>query len=132
MVHFASRSLRAAILSTTAVAALIAVPGLAQAQDATVATTAATDKAAGEEIIVLGTRRTDRTVTNSASPIDVISAAELKSQPTGNILDSLKNIIPSFFSSTNSIADASSLVRAPSLRGLPSDEVLVQLNGKRF
>ena len=98
----------------------------------TAATPATNERAAGEEIIVLGTRRTDRTVTNSASPIDVISAAELKSQPTGNILDSLKNIIPSFFSSTNSIADASSLVRAPSLRGLPSDEVLVQLNGKRF
>ena len=132
MVHFASRSLRAAILSTTAVAGLIAVPGIAQAQDATVATSAAADKVAGEEIIVLGTRRTDRTVTNSASPIDVISAAELQSQPTGNILDTLKNIIPSFFSSTNSIADASTIVRSPSLRGLPSDEVLVQLNGKRF
>lgn len=85
-----------------------------------------------DQIVITGTRRTDRTVTNSASPIDVISSKELTAQPTANLLDSLKNIIPSFYSSTNSIADASSLVRAPSLRGLPSDEVLVQLNGKRF
>ena len=132
---FASTRLRAAILSSTALAALV-LPTIAGAQttaDAATPTASVADtKTVGEEIIVLGTRRTDRTVTNSASPIDVISAAELTSQPTGNILDSLKNIIPSFFSSTNSIADASSLVRAPSLRGLPSDEVLVQLNGKRF
>ncbi len=133
--HKHSHGLRAAILSSTALIGLLAIPGAALAQDATAAAVqpqVAETKAVGEEIIVLGTRRTDRTVTNSASPIDIISAAELKSQPTGNILDSLKNIIPSFFSSTNSIADASSLVRAPSLRGLPSDEVLVQLNGKRF
>src|SRR5205814_4451300 len=30
------------------------------------------------------------------------------------------------------ISDASSFVRAPSLRGLPGDEVLVQINGKRL
>src|SRR6185436_1612381 len=29
-------------------------------------------------------------------------------------------------------SDASSIVRAPSLRGLPSDEILVMLDGKRF
>jgi iron complex outermembrane receptor protein len=32
----------------------------------------------------------------------------------------------------NSISDASTFVRAPSLRGLPGDEVLVQINGKRM
>ncbi|HEU5285132.1 MAG TPA: TonB-dependent receptor, partial [Sphingomicrobium sp.] len=32
----------------------------------------------------------------------------------------------------NTISDASTFVRAPSLRGLPADEVLVQINGKRF
>ena len=133
--HKHSHGLRAAILSSTALIGLLAIPGAALAQDATAAAVqpqVAETKAAGEEIIVLGTRRTDRTVANSASPIDIISSAELTSQPTGNIIDSLKNIIPSFFSSTNSIADASTIVRAPSLRGLPSDQVLVQLNGKRF
>ena len=82
--------------------------------------------------MITGTRRTDRTVTNSASPIDVISSAELVQQPTANLLDTVKNIVPSFFVGQNTISDASSFVRAPSLRGLPGDEVLVQINGKRL
>lgn len=86
----------------------------------------------GEEVIVTGTRRTDRSVTDSASPVDVISSAELRSQPAANMLDQIKYVVPSFFVGQNTISDASSLVRAPSLRGLPSDEILVMLNGKRF
>lgn len=85
-----------------------------------------------DEIVVTGTRRLDRTVTNSASPIDVISSTELVNQPTANLLDTIKNIVPSFYVPQNTISDASTFVRAPSLRGLPADEVLVQINGKRF
>jgi iron complex outermembrane receptor protein len=85
-----------------------------------------------DEVIITGTRRTDRTVTDSASPVDVISSVELRAQPAANMLDQIKNVVPSFFVGQNTISDASSLVRAPSLRGLPSDEILVQLNGKRF
>jgi iron complex outermembrane receptor protein len=84
------------------------------------------------EVIVTGTRRSDRTVTDSASPVDIISSADLRAQPAANMLDEIKNLVPSFFVGQNTISDASSLVRAPSLRGLPSDEILVQLNGKRF
>ena len=85
-----------------------------------------------QEVVVLGTRRTDRTLENSASPVDVIGGAELKSQPAANLLDSLKSIVPSFYVGQNSISDASTFVRAPSLRGLPGDEILVMLNGKRY
>ena len=85
-----------------------------------------------DQIVITGTRRTDRTVTNSASPIDVIGSQELTSQPSANLLDTVKNIVPSFYVPQNSISDASTFVRAPSLRGLPADEVLVQINGKRF
>ena len=48
------------------------------------------------------------------------------------MLDTVRNIVPSFFVGQNTISDASTFVRAPSLRGLPSDQVLVLLNGKRF
>lgn len=98
------------------------------AQDA--AATAAEEPAG--EIVVLGTRRTDRTLTNSASPVDVISAAELTAQPAANMIDQLKNIVPSFYAGQNSISDASTFVRSPSLRGLAGDQVLVMLNGKRY
>ncbi len=44
----------------------------------------------------------------------------------------LTSVVPSFTVGQNSIADTSSFVRAPSLRGLPGDQVLVMVNGKRF
>ena len=117
---------RFSLLATAGAAALVSTPAFAQ--DA-----AAEDAAApAEEIVVIGTRRTDRTITDSASPVDVISSTELQSQPTANLLDTLKNIVPSFFSSQNTISDASTFVRSPSLRGLPADNILVQLNGKRY
>ncbi|MBW6526545.1 TonB-dependent receptor [Sphingomonas sp. RHCKR7] len=84
------------------------------------------------DIVVLGTRRTDRTLTNSPSPVDVISAAELTTQPATNMVDQLKNIVPSFYAGQNTISDASTFVRSPSLRGLAGDQVLVMLNGKRY
>jgi iron complex outermembrane recepter protein len=118
------------IIGTTAI--LVLAMDVAQAQSTPAATGAAASPSGLEEVIVTGTRRVDRTVTDSASPIDVITADELRAQPAANMLDQVKNVVPSFFVGQNTISDASSLVRAPSLRGLPSDEILVQLNGKRF
>ena len=88
--------------------------------------------AASEEIIITGTRRQDRTVTESSAPIDVLSGTDLALQPSANMLDTLSNMVPSFIVGQNSISDASSFVRSPSLRGLPGDEMLVMLNGKRM
>src|SRR2546430_5507704 len=85
-----------------------------------------------EEIIVTGTRRQDRTVVESSAPIDVLSGADIALQPSANMLDTLSNMVPSFIVGQNSISDASSFVRSPSLRGLPADEMLVMLNGKRM
>jgi len=118
------------MVSLAALAAGIIAPAYAAepAPDAAVAA----DSGGGENIIVLGTRRTDRTATTSASPIDIISSAELTGQPAGNMLDVIKNIIPSFYVPQNTITDASTFVRAPSLRGLPASEVLVMINGKRY
>ena len=84
------------------------------------------------EVIVTGTRRSDRTVQESSAPIDVLSGTDLASEATTNMLDTLSNAVPSFIVGQNSISDASSFVRSPSLRGLPGDEMLVLLNGKRM
>ena len=122
------------LASATSLASLIAVGPAQAAQPAQPANPPAATNPANptDQIVITGTRRTDRTVTNSASPIDIISSTELTTQPTANLLDTVKNIVPSFYVPTNSISDASTFVRAPSLRGLPGDEVLVQINGKRF
>jgi len=129
--------LKTSQLSHTALAvAMLSAVGFAPtgavAQQVAAADTATATPAQADEIIVLGTRRTDRTLTTSASPVDVISASELKTQPAANMLEVLKNIVPSFFVGQNTISDASSFVRAPSLRGLPADEILVMLDGKRY
>ena len=76
------RVLQSILLTSSAIVSTMAVPGVALAQEAA----ATTDEATAESIIVLGTRRTDRTVTDSASPVDVVSAAELTAQPAGNML----------------------------------------------
>ncbi len=85
-----------------------------------------------DEVIVTGTRRQDRTVAESSAPIDVLTGTELANYPSASMLDTLSNLVPSFIVGQNSISDASSFVRSPSLRGLPADEMLVMLNGKRM
>ena len=91
-----------------------AIDGGAARAAAAAADTAAPSEAAGElqEVIVTGTRRTDRTAAESSAPIDILSGSELASQPTGNMLDTLSNLVPSFIVGQNSISDASSLVRS--------------------
>jgi iron complex outermembrane receptor protein len=117
------------MLGLTSILALGSSAVVAQTKPAEQAETPPTEM---QEVIITGTRRTDRTVAESSAPIDVISGSELATQTTSNMLDTLSNRVPSFNVGQNSISDASSFVRAPSLRGLPSDEMLVMLNGKRM
>ena len=116
--------------STLVLASMLCSP-LSLAQQGAVPATAQA-KESLDEIVVLGTRRTDRSVTNSASPVDVIGAEELTAQSSANMIDAVKNLVPSFFVGQNTISDAATFVRSPSLRGLPGDQVLVMMNGKRI
>jgi iron complex outermembrane receptor protein len=86
----------------------------------------------GSEIIVTGTRRTDRTVAESPTPIDVYSGAELVKQGSADMNQILQNLVPSFTVARYAIGDGSSFVRPPNLRGLAPDQTLVLLNGKRL
>jgi iron complex outermembrane recepter protein len=122
------RTAMKAMLTTGVAAGAILSAQPVLAQDAP----AAEEAAASEEIVIIGTRRTDRSVTDSASPIDVIGATELGNSPSVNMLDTIKNLVPSFFVPQNTISDASTFVRAPSLRGLGADQILVMINGKRY
>jgi iron complex outermembrane receptor protein len=128
MSHFKSVSSAWLACGTAAVALMAAQPAMAQDSEDT--TTAAT----GEEksIVVIGSRRTDRSDTASSSPVDVIGSDELQGQPQANLLDVVRNLVPSFYVPQNTISDASTFVRAPSLRGLGADQILVMINGKRY
>lgn len=111
---------------TAAIALLAAQPAFAQD------TAAGTTAEEGETIVVIGSRRTDRSAADSASPVDVIGGEDLAGQPAVNLLDVVRNLVPSFYVPQNTISDASTFVRAPSLRGLGADQILVQVNGKRY
>ncbi len=83
------------------------------------------------EVVVLGSRRSQRTVAEAAVPVDVISASEVGHQGDRNLLDVLASSAPSFNVSREAINDTATMVRPFSLRGLPSDSTLVLVNGKR-
>ena len=112
--------------------ALVLAANVAVAQEKTAGVSSAAPTSELDEVIVTGTRRLDRTVAESSAAIDVLSGTELANYPTANMLDTLSNLVPSFIVGQNAISDASSFVRSPSLRGLPADEMLVMLNGKRM
>ncbi len=100
-----------------------------------VATPAATQPAQPdetiEEIVVTGTRRLDRTVTDSLSPIDVLSEQDLQNQGFVELDDLLRTTVPSYQVNRHPIDDASTLVRPAKLRGLSPDQTLVLVNSKR-
>src|SRR5262245_61723502 len=106
---------RTCLLATTvpAGAALFAAPSAASPAEP--AAQAQAEATTVDQVIITGTFRTDRTVTTSASPVDVISANDLVEHPAANMLDELKSLVPSFFVGQNTISDASSIVRSPSL-----------------
>ncbi|OYU15800.1 MAG: TonB-dependent receptor [Alphaproteobacteria bacterium PA4] len=94
----------------------------------------AANKAAADTdtIVVTGTRRVDRTVTESSVPVDVFTASDLKTQPSPQLQTILQTLVPSFNQQRNLLGDASAFVRPPTLRGLPPDQILVLVNGKRM
>jgi len=131
-----SRNILLAGISTVSIT--LACTGLANAADLAATAAASPDTPVDtastevETVVVLGTRRTDRSVVDSPSPVDVFGGEELSRQPAADMLDVVKNLVPSFYVPQNTISDASTFVRAPSLRGLGADQVLVMVNGKRY
>jgi iron complex outermembrane receptor protein len=83
------------------------------------------------QIIVTGTRRTDRTVADSTVPIDVISNEALLNQGSTETNRLLNNLVPSFNFPQPSLTDGTDSLRPATLRGLAPDQVLVLINGKR-
>lgn len=84
-----------------------------------------------EEVVVVGSRAAPRTALDSAAPVDVFSAQDFQDQGTSDINDLMRNLVPTFNVQAQDINDGSSLVRPTTLRGLPADNTLVLINGKR-
>lgn len=90
---------------------------------------AATDTENG--IVVIGTRRKDRSVTDSAVAIDVISPEQISTTGYTDVNDALRTLVPAFNAQRLQGNDGSSFVRPITLRGSPADHVLLLMNGKR-
>ena len=130
--------LRAAGLLTVSLLALASTPAIAQqaaapgeeAENAPV-TGASTPADEGNEIIVTGTRAEGRTRLDSASPVDVLSAASLQRQGTTELGAALAAVAPSIDFPRPAANDGTDAIRPATLRGLSPDQTLVLINGVR-
>ncbi|NNE14083.1 MAG: TonB-dependent receptor [Saprospiraceae bacterium] len=85
-----------------------------------------------DEVVVTGTRASNRTNLESAVPVDVINVSRLTAAaPQTSVNQLLHFTTPSFSSNTQTISDGTDHIDPAALRGLGPDQVLVLINGKR-
>ena len=113
------------LVSASLAAALVAVAGTSVAQE--------TAPAAGpiEEILVVGSRRRDRSAQDSPVPVDVIGGADFLAHGDSDMDNLIAAMVPSYNVGSEPISDAATFIRPATLRGLPPDSALVLVNGKR-
>ncbi|MGF7150658.1 iron complex outermembrane receptor protein [Sphingomonas zeicaulis] len=116
-----------------AVAAMLggasAVPVMAQ--EIADAPAPAGEAGAQDQIIVIGSRRQDRTVADSPVPIDVIGGEQMTNSGFTETNKILGQLVPSFNFPQPAITDGTDALRPATLRGLSPDQTLVLVNGKR-
>ena len=84
-----------------------------------------------EEVVTTGTRSRARSVEDSTAPVDVLSAEYFTNQGDTDLVNLVRNVVPSFNVNAQPISDAATIVRPANLRGLAPDHTLVLINGKR-
>src|SRR5471032_1040641 len=83
-------------------------------------------------VVVTGNRGSQqRTVADSPSPIDVISAEQFQASGKVGLKELLARLLPSFNLPAINGGGTSWSVRGVTMRGLSGDQVLVLVNGKR-
>lgn len=135
-----SKSLGNFVPKLLSAAILLALCNTAAAQDATApASSDASDKASATAknqslgtVIVTGTRTSGRTLNSSLTPIDIISANDLKATGTTDLPQALARLVPSLNFPNFFASDTFAFQRPFELRGLSPDQVLVLVNGKRW
>lgn len=84
-----------------------------------------------DQIVVTGSRRTDRTVVDAPVPIDVLSSEDIQRTGLTETSEIIQMLAPSFNFPRPSVNDGTDHIRPATLRGLGPDQVLVLINGKR-
>lgn len=86
--------------------------------------------AAGEEIVVTGSRAAGLMAADAAAPVTVLGAESITRVGQPNLNQALTQIVPSFTAQTQG-TDLSSFSLSARLRGLSPNHTLVLVNGKR-
>ena len=118
-------------MTPTRLALSIAVAIAAPVAFAQTAPAPAEDATTLDQVIVTGTRVTDRTVAESTSPIDIITPEALQATGTTELATALSRVLPSLNFPRPAVTDGTSAIRPAQLRGLAPDQVLVLVDGKR-
>lgn len=118
------------VLSSTSVIALVFSVGFASAAQAQTAAPSAEESQAAD-IIVTGSRGQPRSVMNSATPIDSLSATDLAKTGKPGVISALQNLAPSFEVPARAGGGTAFVVSAGGLRSLNPDQTLVLVNGSR-
>ena len=116
-----SRSGARGILPAIAVSLALpaAVPVLAQGEEAI------------EEVVVVGSRRQDRSAADSPVPVDVVDGDAFRNFGVTDMDSLIAALVPSYNVDQQPISDAATVIRPANLRGLSADATLVLVNGKR-
>ncbi|WP_215398850.1 TonB-dependent receptor plug domain-containing protein [Rheinheimera oceanensis] len=112
---------------TLAIAAVLITPGLSAQQTGS----AGAEDEKIEQIVVTGTRVAGRSVSDTAVPIDIVSAVTLERSGTTELNQALSVALPSFNFPRPGLADGTDTIRPATLRGLGPDQSLVLVNSKR-
>ncbi|MEO6038462.1 MAG: TonB-dependent receptor, partial [Saprospiraceae bacterium] len=85
----------------------------------------------GEVVISTGSRSSQRTITDSPLPIDVLSAKELVATGQTSFDKALQYRVPSFNTVNTPVNDATTLLDPYEIRNMGPSRTLVLINGKR-
>jgi len=89
------------------------------------------DTAAGQEIIVTGTRSAGRAAIESSAPVDVVTNAAIEGTGYPDLSRALNFLQPSVNFARAATTASAANTRPITLRGLSPDQTLVLVNGKR-
>ncbi len=85
----------------------------------------------GEVVISVGSRNTQRTITDTPLPIDIVGAKDLVSTGQATFDKALQYRVPSFNTVQTPVNDATSLLDPYEIRNMGPSRTLILINGKR-
>ena len=91
----------------------------------------AQDEEAIEEMVVVGSRRQDRSAADSPVPVDIVGGDAFRNFGATDMDSLIAALVPSYNVDQQPISDAATVIRPANLRGLSADATLVLVNGKR-